>query len=257
MGDDLFSVEKKVILVTGSTRGLGWAMAQGLANAGALVLINGRREADAAERVKEIRSGGGEADACAFDVTDLDRSASAVRAISNRFGRLDVLINNAGIVIRSSLLETTDEQWQQIIDTNLTQCFRLSREAARIMATQHWGRIVMISSVMGTIARPSIASYVTAKTGLHGLARALAVELAPEGINVNCVAPGFFPSDANTIIRDDPKFNELISRRTPHGRWGNPSELLGAIIYFSSEASSYCTGQVLTVDGGMTVALGS
>ena len=197
----------------------------------------------------------GGASVAVFDVADGPAVAAGIAEIERRCGRLDILICNAGIVIRKPTLETTDAEWSAVIETDLTACFRVSREAARGMVRRGWGRIIMISSVMGTIARGTVASYVASKSGLHGLTRALAVEFGPLGVNVNCIGPGFYPSEANQVVRDDPAFYAWVSGRSPLNRWGDPKELGGAAIYFASDAASFCNGQVLTIDGGMTIAL--
>ena len=252
---ELFSLKGRVALVTGSSRGLGWAIAQALAEAGAHVVLNGRTEATLEPRAKELASRGLAASISTFDVNDPQGPVAGVAAIAERHGRLDILVNNAGIVVRNLLVDTTDAEWSRVIDTDLTACFRLSREAAKPMMRARWGRIINISSVMGTFARPTIASYVASKAGIHGLTRALAVELMPHGITVNCIGPGFYPSAANEVVRKDKKFYDWVCGRTPAGRWGEPRELGGAAVYFASEASSYCNGQVLTVDGGMIAAM--
>ncbi len=169
--------------------------------------------------------------------------------------RLDILVSNAGIIVRKPLLETSDADWQTVIDTDLTAGFRLAREAARLMVKQRSGRIIVVSSIMGHIARPTIASYVASKAGLHGLVRALGVELAKDGVTVNAIAPGFFPTEANKAVYEDRAFHDWICQRTPAGRWGDPAELGAAAVFLASAASSYCTGQVLTIDGGMTAAV--
>ena len=251
-----FSLKGKVALVTGSSRGLGWAIADALGGAGAHVVLNGRDAGRLAPRLEEAKTRGwGGVSASIFDVTDGPAVAAGVAKIEADHGQLDILVNNAGIVIRKPTLETTDADWQTVIDSDLTACFRLSREAARGMVKRKWGRIIMISSVMGTIARPTIASYVASKAGLHGLTRALGVELGPMGINVNCIGPGFYPTEANDVVRNNKQFYDWVSGRSPLGRWGDPKELGGAAIYFASEASSFCNGQVLTIDGGMIAAL--
>jgi gluconate 5-dehydrogenase len=191
------------------------------------------------------------ATALAFDVTD----AAAVSGAFAQIERLDILVNNAGIIPRKPVLETTDEDWQSVIDSNLTAYFRLSREAARLMVPQGRGRIIMVSSIMGLLARPTIPGYVTAKSALHGLTRALAVELAQHGITVNALAPGFVPTDATAALHTDAKFNEWISSRAPLGRWCAPEELAGPAVFLASDAASYVTGHVLVVDGGLTAAL--
>ena len=252
---EYFSLAGKVALVTGSSRGLGLAIADALGSAGAHVVLNGRDAGRLAPAVEKMKEKGREVSTSLFDVTDGPAVADGIARIERDRGHLDILVNNAGIVIRSPTLETTDEQWQTVIDSDLTACFRLSREAARGMVKRKWGRIIMISSVMGTIARPTIASYVASKAGLHGLTRALGIEFGPMGVNVNCIGPGFYPTEANDAVRNNKTFYDWVCGRTPMGRWGDPKELGGAAIYFASEASSYCNGQVLTVDGGMVGAL--
>ncbi len=251
-----FSLKGKVALVTGSSRGLGWAIGDALGGAGAHVVLNGRDAGRLAPRLDEAKTRGwGGVSSSIFDVTDGPAVAAGVARIEADRGHLDILVNYAGIVIRKPTLETTDADWQTVIDSDLTACFRLSREAARGMTRRKWGRIIMISSVMGTIARPTIASYVASKAGLHGLTRALGVELGPMGVNVNCIGPGFYPTEANDVVRNNKQFYDWVSGRSPLGRWGDPKELGGAAIYFASEASSFCNGQVLTIDGGMIAAL--
>jgi gluconate 5-dehydrogenase len=254
-GLEIFSLKGRVALVTGSSKGLGWAMAQALASAGAHVVLNSRDPDALATRETELAAGGCTASSAAFDVTDKTAVRLAVEAIDRQFGRLDILVNNAGIVSRNFLHDLTDHDWNSVIDADLTACFYLAKEASRPMVRAGWGRIINISSVMGKIARPSIAPYVAAKAGVHGLTRALAVELGPRGVNVNCIGPGFYPASQNEGVRRDKTFYDWVSNRAPLGRWGDPAELGGAVIYFASDASSFCNGQVLMVDGGMTGAL--
>jgi gluconate 5-dehydrogenase len=223
-----------------------------MAGAGARVLLHGRDAKALRERAAEL---GGDAGALAFDVTDADAVRAAFALIAAEHGRLDILVNNAGIIPRKPLLETTDADWQAVIEANLTAYFRLAREAARLMVSARCGRIIMVSSIMGLLARPTIPGYVTAKAGLHGMVRAMAVELAPHNITVNAVAPGFVPTDATEALHADPKFNEWISSRAPLGRWCEPSEVAGPAVFLASDAASYVTGHVLVVDGGLTAAL--
>jgi gluconate 5-dehydrogenase len=243
-----FDLTDRVALVTGSSRGIGWAIAQALSKAGAPVLLHGRNFEALKARAAEL---GRAAGAMAFYVTD----AAVVRTAFAELDRLDILVNNAGIIPRKPFLETTDEDWQSVIDSNLTAHFRLSREAARLMAPHRYGHIIMVSSIMGLLARPTIPGYVTTKSALHGLTRALAVELAAHNITVNALAPGFVPTDATATLHADPTFNQWISNRAPLGRWCAPEELAGPAVFLASDASSYVTGHVLVVDGGLTAAL--
>lgn len=252
---NLFCLTGKVVLVTGGSRGLGWAMSQALAEAGATVVVNGRDEAVLAARVEELSRNGWSADYAVFDVAKSDAIAPAVSAVVDRHGRLDGLVNNAGATHRKPLPDFDTDLFQQVLDTNLTAPFVLAREAARTMTRQGGGRIVNIASIMGIVARPTISAYVAAKGGLAALTRALAVELGPQGITCNAIAPGYFATELNAPLVQDPEFTAFVSRRTPAGRWGEVHEMGGAAVFLISDAASYVNGHVLVVDGGMSVAL--
>lgn len=251
----LFSLQGRVALVTGASRGLGFAMARALAEAGALVVLNGRDPETLAARRAEIQAAGGKSDIAAFDVCDRATADVAVDDIIARHGKLDILINNAAFGVPRDFFEISDEDWRLSLNVALDSCFRLSRKAAAGMVAQGWGRIVMISSVNARIGRATNTPHITAKAGLEGLARGMASELATRGVTVNCIAPGYMATEINTGFRAQPGKYEWILQRTPMKRWGAPEDLMGAAVFLASDASAFMTGQVMVIDGGMTIAI--
>ncbi len=174
---------------------------------------------------------------------------------SARHGRLDILVNNAGIQHRRPLIEWEDEDFERVIATNLTACFRLARDAARLMLPNKFGRIINTGSVAAILGRPTIHGYVAAKAGLHGLTRSMAAEMGRHGITINAIAPGYFATELNTALLEDKAFTPGSKQRTPAGRWAKPEELGGAVVFLASDAAAYVNGHVLAVDGGLSVSL--
>lgn len=250
---DLFSLSGKVALIAGSTRGIGWAIGKSMAEAGATVVLNGRDEAKLAERVSELKELGYSASAIAFDVTDEAAAVNAVAAIVKEHGRLDVLAVNAGTTHRTALTEHTTEDFLKVINTNVTAAFVLAREASKPMVAQKSGRIIVVSSMMGQVARPNNAGYVASKGGATALCKALAVELGEHSITCNALCPGFTRTDLTQALQDNPEFDQWVASRTPLGRWADPTEIGGAAVFLASDAASFITGHALNVDGGVVV----
>jgi gluconate 5-dehydrogenase len=242
-----FDLSGRSALVTGSTRGLGLALARALADAGARVAVNGR-SADAAASVAASIEG---ATAAPFDVTDEAAVAEGVSAL----GPVDVLVNNAGITQRKPLVDVSLEEWRRVLDANLTSAYLVARAVAPGMIERGAGKIVNVCSVMSELARETIAPYTAAKGGLKMLTRAMCSEWARHGMQVNAIAPGYFDTDLTEPLRADAAFDAWLRGRVPAGRWGVPDDLAGAIVFFASSASDYVNGQILYVDGGLTAVV--
>jgi gluconate 5-dehydrogenase len=250
-----FDLTGKVALVTGAYRGLGFAIAQGLARAGAAVLLNGRKAEELERAARVLTDAGLPATTCVFDVTDGPGVRSAIAGVEAMHGRLDILVNNAGIQRRSPLVDFTQKDWDDIIATNLTAPFLVSQAALPGMIARRSGKIIHIASLMSELARPTVVPYTAAKGGVRQLTRGMAVELAPHNIQVNAIAPGYFATEMNRALIDNPEFNAWVCKRTPAGRWGQPDEIAGLAVFLASPAANYMTGQLLVMDGGMSVAL--
>jgi gluconate 5-dehydrogenase len=253
--DPPFDLSGKVALVTGAHRGLGFAIAQGLARAGATVVLNGRTEETLAAAARSLTEQGLAAGTAHFDVTDREAARAAVAEIERTHGHLDILFNNAGIQRRRPFAEFPQEDWDALIATNLTAPFIVSQAVLAGMMARKRGKIVHIASLLSELARPGVVPYAAAKGGVRQLTRGMAVELAPHNIQVNAIAPGYFATEMNRALIDDAAFNAWVCKRTPAGRWGQPEELAGLAVFLASSASDYVSGQMIVIDGAMSVAL--
>ena len=252
----MFDLTGRLALVTGSSRGIGRAVAQGLLQAGARVVLNGVDSGRLDAARTQLSGEFGEAvSARAFDVTDERSVEAAVNEIEAATGPIEILINNAGLQHREPLLEVSRERWDAVLAADLTSAFLVGRAVARHQLVRGHGKIVNICSVQSELARPSIAAYTAAKGGLRNLTRAMCAEWAGGGLQINGVAPGYIHTEMTQALVDDADFNAWILGRTPAGRWGTVADLIGPVIFFSSPASAYVNGQVLLVDGGMTVVV--
>ena len=242
----------RVVLVTGSSRGLGRAMALAFGRAGYTVAVHYASSEKAAQEVaEEIRAGGQKAGVFGADVSDAGACQSLVKEVTTELGSLDILVNNAGITRDTLALRMKEGDWNDVLNTNLSSAFYLSKTALRPMLRQSWGRIINIASVVGLVGNVGQANYVAAKAGLVGLTKALAQEYGGKGITVNAVAPGFIASDMTAELGEELKANYLA--RIPAGRFGDPEEVAGVVTFLASDAAGYVNGQTLAVDGGMTM----
>jgi gluconate 5-dehydrogenase len=251
---DLFSMKNRVALVTGASRGLGRDMALALAEAGATVLCAGRTVKELETTARAIERKGGRAHVLTMDVTDEADVVAKVKAIVAKHRRIDVLVNNAGIVHRQEIVDTATSDFRKVIETDLVSQFIVAREVGRHMLARKYGRIVNISSVMAVLGRASVAGYVSAKHGLVGLTKNLAAEFGPH-VTANAIAPGYIRTELNVPLQQNKEFSGMLERRTAAGRWGKPEDLRGALLLLASDAGSYITGHTLVVDGGLTTIL--
>mgnify|MGYP000957806068 CR=1 FL=1 len=251
-----FDLTGRRALVTGSSRGIGLAIARSLLEAGAHVVVHGRDTSAVGETADALaRDFGADAVSTAvFDVTSEEAVIDGIRGIEAA-GPLDILVNNAGLQHREPLLEVSLENWERVIRTDLTSAFLVGRTAARAMVARGSGAIVNICSVQTDLARPTIGAYTAAKGGLRNLTKAMTAEWAGSGVRVNGVAPGYIRTELTQALVDDPAFNSWVLGRTPVGRWGEPEDIGGAVVWLSSDASRFVSGQVVFVDGGMTAVV--
>lgn len=255
MSNTLFDLSGRTALVTGSSRGLGRAIAEGLGTAGAQLIINGRSEEHVAAAAQALRAQGRHVHEAVFDVTNEQDVVQAFKQFDAQGLNVDILVNNAGIQHRQLMVELSLADWQRVIDTNLTSAFLVGREAAKRMIPRQQGKVINIGSLTSNLARATIAPYTAAKGGIKMLTQAMTVEWARHGIQANAIGPGYMLTDMNEALVNDPKFDGWVKGRTPAGRWGRPDELVGTAVFLASRASDYVNGQIIYVDGGMMAVL--
>ena len=254
-GMNLFDLSGRQALVTGSSQGIGYCLAEGLASAGASLLINGRDTTRTEAAAARLREQGFKARALPFDVTEQHAISAAIELAESSLGGIDILINNAGIQRRQPLQDYPYETWRELMRTNLDSVFLVGQAVARHMIRRGRGKIINIGSLQSEAARPGIAPYTAAKGAVKNLTRGMCADWARFGLQINAIGPGYFETAMNQALVDDAVFSEWLCKRTPAGRWGKVEELRGAAIFLASAASDFINGQILYVDGGVLAVL--
>lgn len=255
MSTSIFDLSGQTALITGSSRGLGFAFAEGLAQAGARIVLNGIDRSRLEQSVEQLRSKGYDALSAHFDVTGESAIKSAFQRFDSEGIEVSILVNNAGIQFRKPMIELETADWQRVIDANLTSAFVVGREAAKRMIPRGRGKIVNIGSLTSELARATVAPYTVSKGGIKLLTKAMAAEWSEHGIQANAIGPGYMITDMNEALINNPDFDAWVKGRTPMRRWGKPDELVGTCVYLASNASNYVSGQIIYVDGGMISVL--
>jgi gluconate 5-dehydrogenase len=250
-----FDLSGRTALITGSSAGIGLALAQGLAGAGAAVVLNARNEAKLQTAAQALREQGASVHAVAFDVTDATAVAAAVARIEAEIAPIDILVNNAGMQKRAPLQDFAQADWQQLMRTNLDSVFVVGQAVARHMIPRGRGKIINICSVQSELGRPGIAPYTASKGAVKMLTKGMAIDWGPHGIQVNGLGPGYFKTELNQALVDNPEFSAWLIGRTPSRRWGDVADLVGAAVFLASDASRFVNGHILYVDGGVTAQL--
>ena len=254
-GLDRFSLDGRLALITGSSQGIGFALARGLGTAGATLVLNGRDAGKLTAAAETLRGEGLTVHECPFDVTDRAAVAEAVDGIESQIGAIDILINNAGMQFRTALEDYPEDAWRRLMSTNIDSVFFVGQAVARHMIPRKAGKIINICSVQSELGRPSIAPYTATKGAVKMLTKGMCVDWGQYNIQVNGIGPGYFNTPLNKALVEDPKFSSWLEGRTPAGRWGEVDELVGAAVFLSSPASSFVNGHILYVDGGITAGL--
>jgi gluconate 5-dehydrogenase len=249
---ELFSLKGKRALITGSSQGIGFALAKGMAEAGAEIILNGR---DSAKLAAAADSLGGSAHQLPFDATDHDAVRAAVDGFEAGTGAIDILVNNAGMQHRTPLEDVPADAFERLMQTNIASVFHVGQACARHMIGRGTGKIINIASVQTALARPGIAPYTMTKGAVGNLTKGMATDWAKYGLNCNAIAPGYFDTPLTAALVADPEFSAWLEKRTPAGRWGKVEELVGAAVFLSSDAASFVNGHTLFVDGGITASL--
>lgn len=252
---DLFDLKGRRALITGSSQGIGLGLAEGLANVGVEVILNGRNSEKLNNEVSRLKTKGYDVHGVAFDVTNNLDVMRAIEKIKSEIGIIDILINNAGMQFRSSLEDYPDEKFEEILDVNVKGVFLVSKLVAGQMIKRGEGKIINISSITSEMSRPTVAPYAATKGALKMLTKGMCADWAKYGLQINAISPGFFKTPMNQALISNPEFFSWVEKRTPSGRWGNIDELVGAAIFLASKASSFVNGHTLYVDGGITSVL--
>ncbi len=251
----MFNLSGRTALITGSSMGIGYALARGLAQAGARVVLNARNAERLEEAAKSLRAEGATVDTLVFDVTNAEEAREVVDGYEAQTGPIDILVNNAGMQFRTPLEDFPIDAFDRLMRTNVNSVFYVGQAAARHMIKRGKGKIINIASVQTALARPGIAPYTTTKGAVGNLTKGMATDWAKYGLNCNAIAPGYFDTPLNAALVADPEFSAWLEKRTPAGRWGNVEELVGACIFLASDAASFVNGHTLFVDGGITASL--
>jgi gluconate 5-dehydrogenase len=250
-----FQLNGKLALITGSSAGIGFALARALGEAGAHVVINGRNAQKVSAAAQTLRDEGLTVSESVFDVTDAKSVAAAVNAIESNTGAIDILVNNAGMQIRNPLHQFDDEDWHTLMRTNLDSVYFVGKTVAQKMIPRGQGKIINICSVQSELGRPGIAPYTASKGAVKMLTKGMAIDWGQFGVQVNGLGPGYFKTELNQKLVDDPQFSAWLVGRTPSRRWGDVDDLGGAAVFLASDASRFVNGHILYVDGGVTATL--